>query len=171
MSGRTRTIGFGLSVGVLAVSLGAQVAAAEDGAIVAWGRNDYGQCNVPSPNTGFVTVARGMHHNLGLKSDGSIVAWGWNDYGQCNVPPPNDGFVAVAGGGCHSLGLKAYTGDLNCDGHVNFGDINPFVLILADPVAWQGVYPGSPLLNGDINGDSLVNFGDINPFVQLLAGG
>ena len=40
------------------------------------GYNNYGQCNVPSPNTGFVAVAAGGYHSLGLKEDGSIVAWG-----------------------------------------------------------------------------------------------
>ena len=71
-----------------------------------WGRNDYGQCTVPAPNTGFVEVASGIYHSLGLKEDGSIVAWGYNLYGQCDVPSPNTGFVEVAGGYSHSLGLK-----------------------------------------------------------------
>ncbi len=62
------------------------------------------------------------------------------------------------------------TGDLNCDEVVGFGDINPFVLILADPTAWQAAYPGCPWQNGDINTDSTVDFGDINPFVALLTG-
>jgi hypothetical protein len=62
-------------------------------------------------------------------------------------------------------------GDVNCDGSVNFGDINPFVLILADPTAWQTAYPTCPATNGDINRDGGVNFGDINPFVALLAAG
>ena len=79
-----------------------------DGSIVAWGNNDYGQCNVPAPNTGLRGHRGGtLTHSLGLKSDGSIVAWGMNDYGQCNVPSPNTGFVAVAAGGYHSLGLKS----------------------------------------------------------------
>ena len=77
------------------------------GSIVAWGRNEQGQGNVPAPNTGFVAVAARGAHSLGLKADGSIVAWGYNNYGQCNVPAPNTGFVAVAAGGGHSLGLKA----------------------------------------------------------------
>jgi alpha-tubulin suppressor-like RCC1 family protein len=68
--------------------------------------NDEGQCHVPSPNSGFIAIAAGYYHSLGLKSDGSIVAWGENDDGQCDVPSPNSGFTAVAGGMDHSLGLK-----------------------------------------------------------------
>ena len=37
-----------------------------DGSIAAWGWNDYGQCNVPAPNSGFVAIAGGRHHSLGL---------------------------------------------------------------------------------------------------------
>jgi len=61
-------------------------------------------------------------------------------------------------------------GDLNCDGAVNFDDINPFVLLLSDPGLWQTTYPTCNPLNGDCNGDGLVNFDDINPFVALLSG-
>jgi len=70
-----------------------------DGAIVAWGHNYWGQCELPAPNADFVAVAGGGYHSLGLKSDGTIVAWGNNDDGQCDVPAPNADFVAVAGGG------------------------------------------------------------------------
>ena len=35
--------------------------------IVAWGENDDGQCDVPSPNSGFTAVAAGDGHGLGLK--------------------------------------------------------------------------------------------------------
>ena len=82
------------------------IAAAQDGLIVAWGDNFYGQLDVPAPNTDFVAVAGGNNHSLGLKSDASIVAWGDNFYGQLDVPAPNTDFVAVAAGGLHSLGLK-----------------------------------------------------------------
>jgi hypothetical protein len=78
-----------------------------DGSIVAWGRNNFGQCDVPAPNTAFVAVVGGQHRSLGLKADGSIVAWGDNEFGQSTVPAPNTAFVAVAAGGYHSLGLKA----------------------------------------------------------------
>jgi len=59
-------------------------------------------------------------------------------------------------------------GDLNCDGVVNFGDINPFVLRLTYPELWQTSFPGCPPLNGDIDGNGFADFGDINPFVNLL---
>ncbi len=61
-------------------------------------------------------------------------------------------------------------GDLDCDATVDFGDINPFVLILADPAAWQAAYPDCPWQNGDIDGDGTVGFADINPFIALLTG-
>ncbi len=63
-------------------------------------------------------------------------------------------------------------GDLNCDGSVNFKDINPFVSYLSDVSAWQAANPGCPPQNGDINGDGTYpSFKDINPFVALLSGG
>jgi len=63
-------------------------------------------------------------------------------------------------------------GDLNCDGSVNFGDINPFVLYLSNFVTWQAAHPACPPEVGDINGDGIYpSFGDINPFVVLLSGG
>ena len=62
-------------------------------------------------------------------------------------------------------------GDLNCDGMVDFRDINPFVLLLSNPVAWQAAYPDCPMEDGDVNGDGSVSFRDINPFVALLSSG
>ena len=77
-----------------------------DGTIVAWGDNNYGQCDTPAPNSDLVAIAAGSEHNLGLKADGTIVAWGRNNYGQCDVPEPNTNFVAIAGGVGHSLALR-----------------------------------------------------------------
>ena len=61
-------------------------------------------------------------------------------------------------------------GDLNCDGQVDFSDINPFVLALADPAGYAQQYPDCNIGTGDCNGDGEVNFSDINPFVALLSG-
>ena len=62
-------------------------------------------------------------------------------------------------------------GDMNCDGLVNFGDIDPFVLAITDANAYSIAYPDCDQHNADINGDALVNFGDIDPFVALITGG
>jgi hypothetical protein len=61
-------------------------------------------------------------------------------------------------------------GDVNCDGVVNFDDINAFVLALSDPVAYAAAFPSCDRLKADCNGDGLVNFDDINAFVAVLSG-
>ena len=64
------------------------------------------QCSVPEPNSGFVAVAGGWLHSLGLRSDYSIVAWGSDDFNQCTVTSPASGFISIATGFYHSLGLR-----------------------------------------------------------------
>jgi hypothetical protein len=59
-------------------------------------------------------------------------------------------------------------GDLNCDDAVDFGDINPFVLALSNPAAYDVAFPGCAYWNADINNDGAVNIYDINPFIALL---
>jgi hypothetical protein len=63
-------------------------------------------------------------------------------------------------------------GDLNCDGTVGFGDINPFILYLSNVSSWQAAFPGCDPVVGDINCDGSYgdppDFGDINPFVALM---
>jgi hypothetical protein len=89
---------------------------------------------------------------------------------------PTDGSVTYPGWNIDDIEIWALApapgmvGDLNCDGTVDFGDINPFVLALTNPGVYATTYPDCDILNGDINGDGSVDFGDINPFVQLLTG-
>ncbi|MEW6251024.1 MAG: hypothetical protein AB1716_10285 [Planctomycetota bacterium] len=61
-------------------------------------------------------------------------------------------------------------GDLNCDGRIDFQDINPFVLAVIDPAGYEQVYPRCSRNLADCNVDGYVDFSDINPFVQLLIG-
>ena len=88
------------------------------GTVVGWGDDRHGQA-VPgesSPDTGFVAVAAGSSHSLGLKSDGTIVAWGDNSYGQCDVPSPNAGFVAVEAGWAAQSGAQVRRDDRGLGG-------------------------------------------------------
>lgn len=74
--------------------------------------------------------------------------------------------------GTATVDLGAYefstSGDLDCDGLVDFHDINPFVLALSDAADYTRQYPDCDILNADTNGDESVNLRDINPFVVLL---
>ncbi len=57
----------------------------------------------------------------------------------------------------------ACSGDANCDGQIDFGDINAFVAALVD-----GIYCDGSGANADVNENGSVGFEDINPFVALL---
>ena len=70
--------------------------------------------------------------------------------------------------GLKASGAAYAVGDLNCDGSVTFGDINPFVLALSNAASYAAAYPNCDVKLGDINSDGSVNFSDINPFVALL---
>ncbi|TWT45394.1 Outer membrane protein assembly factor BamB precursor [Phycisphaerae bacterium RAS1] len=93
------------------------------------------------------------------------------------VHPGSGGSPALADGAAFSFGSGGLfalagdpLGDMNCDGAVDVLDINPFVLALFDPLAYDVLYPGCNMQNADANGDEQVNVLDINAFVDLLAG-
>lgn len=62
--------------------------------------------------------------------------------------------------------LRYCRGDANCDGVVNFADIDRFVAALSGPDAWND--PNCPWRQADCDGDTFVDFGDIDPFVARL---
>ncbi len=66
---------------------------------------------------------------------------------------------------------RLVAGDANCDGRLDFDDINRFVLALVEQASFEAQYPGCRWLNADINGDGRVTFDDINPFVKCLVSG
>lgn len=86
-------------------------------------------------------------------------------YGICKI-----GAVESAPG--PSIIVRMYLlGDINGDTQVDFGDINPFVLMLSSgKTGFYNSFPNAYYYTGDINSDCTVNFGDINPFVALLTG-
>lgn len=87
------------------------------------------------------------------------------------------GSPALADGFAYSFGVAGLfafvgdpLGDMNCDGAVDVLDINPFVLALLDPLAYDTLYPECNVLNGDVNDDGQVNVLDINGFIGQLIG-
>ena len=113
------------------------------------------------------------------------LASGMNSYVEAlTVYPgaPGQAGELIAGGDFATAGgeVSAYwarwdcpyrRGDLNCDGSVDFGDINPFVLALSNPSTYAQTYPDCDILIGDMNCDGSADFGDINPFVACLSNG
>ena len=89
--------------------------------------------------------------------------------GSCDVRA--EAACQTAGGRFRGVGTVcapqgcACRGDANCDGFVNFADINPFVATLSNPASACGFG------NCDVNGDGVINFADINPFVAALGVG
>jgi probable HAF family extracellular repeat protein len=92
-----------------------------------------------------------------INERGQIIAYGYNTSG--GYPLSIDSVLLT----------PVVEGDLNCDGAVDFGDINPFVLALSSREAYEAANPNCPWLNADINVSGTVDFADINPFVALLA--
>jgi hypothetical protein len=95
------------------------------------------------------------------------------------TPDTGRGAAPLVDMGAYEFNSTAYLppgpcpGDLDCDGTVGFGDINPFVQQLSNFSAWQATYPGCDPRTGDIDNDGIYgqsSFGDINPFVALLSG-
>ena len=106
--------------------------------IVAWGRNDLGQTDVPAGLGKVVAVAAGANYSLALRADGTVAAWGWDSDGQTDVPAGLNDVVAVAAGGSHSLALRA-------DGTM---------------VAWGQCYISGALCSDDCSGWSEERGGD-----------
>ena len=144
--------------------------------IYAWGRNSYGEIDVPAPNTDFIAVAGGNKYSLALRANGSIVAWGLNINGQCDVPAPNTDFQEVAAGGAHSLGLKVdgsiVAWGLNSEGQTNVPAPNSnFVAVAAG--GWHSL---GLKADGSIEAWGWNDFGQCNvpapnsDFVAIAAG-
>ena len=84
-----------------------------DGTVVAWGRNNNGQCNVPDGLNNVVAIAAGDDQSMALKSDGTVVTWGYGtvvgwgfDNDRRVVPDGLNNVVSIAAGFHHSMALK-----------------------------------------------------------------
>ncbi len=63
-------------------------------------------------------------------------------------------------------------GDANCDGVLNFNDIDAFVMAIVDPDGYALAYPEcAALMVVDLDGNGIVNFDDLDYFVALLSNG
>ena len=161
---------FVLMIVLFVISLGnCKSAFAEQ--IVAWGWNDYGQCDAPEGG-GYVAIAAGSGHSLALHSDGTLAAWGDNSFTQCDIPPDSN-FVAITAGHRHSLAIRsdgslAAWGD-NGDGQCNVPFDN-FVDIAGGAFYSLGLRSNGLLAAWGDNWGGQCNVPDGNDFVAIATG-
>lgn len=77
-----------------------------DGTVIAWGRNDHQQTNVPPTLSNVTAIAAGANHCLALKRDGTVEGWGQDNFFQTVPPEGLTGVYAIAAGGDRSLALR-----------------------------------------------------------------
>jgi hypothetical protein len=82
------------------------VALKNDGTMVAWGDNNWGQTTIPAGLSGVIAIAAGLGHTVAVKNDGTVLAWGYNSDDQTIIPPGLSGVTAIAAGGSHNVALK-----------------------------------------------------------------
>ena len=138
------------------------------GALVAWGLNNEGQCNVPRGND-FVAVSGGHWHSLALRADGSLVSWGI----MSEAPSGND-FVAIASGSGHNLALKA-DGSLTAWGGTAYGktDVpegNDFVAIAARTEHNLALRADGSIVAWGLNNWGQCDVPEGNDFIAISAG-
>jgi hypothetical protein len=118
-------------------------------------------------------------------NDGSLIEWTdmYPSSAQCTIyhsflvpgtyaiqVKAQDSFGAESGWSETLQVRVVYLGDMDGDGIVGFGDINPFVLALSNPQLYKDTFNLDQNIVGDINQDGVCDFGDINPFVSMLSG-
>lgn len=95
---------------VTAISAGGNyhsMALKQDGTVVAWGWDAWGETNVPDGLNNVIAISAGPGalHSMALKQDRTVVAWGWNGYGQTDVPAGLTNVIAMSAGWHHSMAL------------------------------------------------------------------
>lgn len=98
-----------------------------NGRLLCWGLNDYGQATPPAGS--YLQVSGGRNHTCAVKTDGTIVCWGSNEFGKAS--PPAGTFVQVSVGSVNSCGIRSdgsgICWGMNQDGLLNLPPLSPGV--------------------------------------------
>lgn len=86
---------------------GHSLALKNDGTVVAWGINNYGQATVPTNLVGIAMIAAGGAFSVALQTNSTIRAWGWNVFGECNVPSYLTNATVISAQSQHTLALRS----------------------------------------------------------------
>ncbi|HJQ54385.1 MAG TPA: PKD domain-containing protein [Gemmatimonadaceae bacterium] len=77
-----------------------------NGSVLCWGYNEYGEINVPADLGSVSQISAGAFHNCALTTSGEVRCWGYNLFGQ-STPPADLGAVSqISAGNYHTCALK-----------------------------------------------------------------
>lgn len=99
------------------------LALSPSGTVRAWGRNYYGESNVPAGVQGVRAIAAAAYYSLALASSGQVFGWGQNVDGCVSIPSSLVGAIAISAGNRHA-GAILSTGVVRCWGRNDFGQLN-----------------------------------------------
>lgn len=106
----------------------------------------------------------------GFELSGTI---GQPDAGSFASPMTGGGFELVGGfwAVAAAAACPGNPGDANCDGAIDFFDIDPFLMALFDPGTYASTFCGGSICAVDANCDDSINFFDIDPFINCIFSG
>ncbi len=120
------------------------------GEVVAWGDNQFGQCDVPASLTNAVFVTASSQNAAAITAEGSVIVWG-NSSGATNVPAGLNDVVSIALSDRSCLALKS-NGDVI--GWGRLPDSTPLNLtkIVSVAIDWAGDYAVALAQDGTVIG-------------------
>lgn len=119
-----------------------------DGTVRIWGRNDYGQANLPAGLSGVTAIAMGVSHSLSLSVQSQLADCDAD--GISNACEIQSGAPDTNGNGIPDTCENLRPADINRDGAVNGSDL---ALLLGNWGATSGA--------GDVNGDGFRDGADL----------
>jgi hypothetical protein len=120
-------------------------------------------------------IFAGSAGSFGSMFPGGVLAFDWD--GDVEDHNEADTFLDVVNGLPNGGVINLFhvpnpltAGDMDCDGDVDFDDIDVFVLGLNDPAVYLSQYRITSATKGDTDGDGDQDFDDITEFVAVLSG-
>ncbi|HTF88369.1 MAG TPA: hypothetical protein VK843_08165 [Planctomycetota bacterium] len=164
-----------LPVGVRYVDVEASfhhsIALRSDGTAVAWGQNNFGQCNLPALPAGmtYVDASVGQFSTLVLRSDGVLLGCGAPQGGILNVPtlPAGVTYTSIDAGFYHAVAMCS-DGSVQMWGDNLSGQCT--APALPNGMAYTEVVAGSYTTLARRSDGALIGFGEVSGVRMPLAG-
>ena len=98
-------------------------AIAQEGIVVGWGSNTYGESIAPTDLGQCTQIAAGSYHTAVIQLVGNVKAWGYNSHGQTDVPTGLGACTQIAAGERHTVALQQ-SGIVRAWGYNDYGQCN-----------------------------------------------